>query len=205
MSSLAFYRKKCGYSQREVAEHLGVSQQSYQKYEKGKTRITESTLTALSKLFGVTIDNLLAEAPEFTNVTSAQEDNKDTGACVIPFYNAGQQASRPTDTYEVSKELWRTYGEDLYAQRATGNSMSPVINAGDVLIFARNLSWVNGDILSVCVDGLHFVKAVHKHENGVSLNPINPLFDIQHITHDKLDVYEFSVVGKLVQVIRSFA
>lgn len=58
-SRIAYERKKNGLSQLELANKLGISQKSISKYERGDRRPTYETLTAMAKLFGVSVDYLL--------------------------------------------------------------------------------------------------------------------------------------------------
>ena len=49
-------------TQREVASHLGVSQQTYSNYENGVREIPTSTVVALAKFYQVSTDYLLGRA-----------------------------------------------------------------------------------------------------------------------------------------------
>ena len=51
-------RKQNNLTQRQVAEHLGISQPSYIRYEKGKAEPTLENLVKLADLFDVSIDFL---------------------------------------------------------------------------------------------------------------------------------------------------
>lgn len=67
MDTLQFYRKRQGLSQVELAEALDVSRQTISKWETGAALPSAENLLALSKLYGVPVDDLLnsieAEAP----------------------------------------------------------------------------------------------------------------------------------------------
>lgn len=62
MNNFKFYRTRLGLSQREVGEALGITGQAYGNYETGKREADYDTLRGLSRLFGVSIDELLSEA-----------------------------------------------------------------------------------------------------------------------------------------------
>ncbi len=57
--TLAFFRKKQGLSQMELAEALEVSRQTVSKWETGAALPSAENLLALSKLYGVSVDALL--------------------------------------------------------------------------------------------------------------------------------------------------
>ncbi len=52
-------RKAFGLTQREVANHLGIKQPSYIRYEKGEAQPTLENLVKLADLFDVSVDYLL--------------------------------------------------------------------------------------------------------------------------------------------------
>ena len=59
-------RKKMGWSQEELAEHLYVSRQSVSKWENGQNYPSIEIVLKLSDLFGITVDELLRSDAELT-------------------------------------------------------------------------------------------------------------------------------------------
>lgn len=57
-------RKGRGYSQEELADLLGVSRQAVSKWELGTSTPDLESVVELAKLFGVTTDYLLTDAPQ---------------------------------------------------------------------------------------------------------------------------------------------
>jgi len=53
------YRRQRGLTQAELAEVLGCSQQQVASFEKGRRKIPVSSLPALAKAFGITVDELI--------------------------------------------------------------------------------------------------------------------------------------------------
>ena len=51
-------RKKRGLSQRTLAELLGVSQQTYSRYERGRWRLSVQAAVTLARLYHVSVDYL---------------------------------------------------------------------------------------------------------------------------------------------------
>ena len=58
---MAQLRKARNITQVQLAESLGVSQQTVQAYEVGRRRVPVSTLRLLAKTLGVSLDELMAE------------------------------------------------------------------------------------------------------------------------------------------------
>ena len=56
---LAEMRKQAGLSQEALAEKLGISRQAVSKWERAESAPDTDNLIALSKLYGVSLDELL--------------------------------------------------------------------------------------------------------------------------------------------------
>ena len=62
---IAYYRRKCGLTQEELAEKCSVTPQAVSKWENGLTSPDISLLPRLGEVFGITTDELLGvERPE---------------------------------------------------------------------------------------------------------------------------------------------
>ncbi len=70
-------RKKYGFSQEELAEKIGVSRQAVSKWERSESSPDTENLLALSKIYGVTIDEMLNKDIEESHVF--EETSDDTG------------------------------------------------------------------------------------------------------------------------------
>ncbi len=83
-------RRSHGYSQEELAEKLGLSRQAISKWERAESSPDTGNLLALSRLYGVTLDELVCgtpdempEAPE-TLKEGAKEGAKDATPEPVP-------------------------------------------------------------------------------------------------------------------------
>ena len=68
-------RKKLGYSQKQLAQMLNVSQQTVGSWEVGRTEPDAKTLTKLANIFGVSVDYLTGYSPSSKTVTQEHLDN----------------------------------------------------------------------------------------------------------------------------------
>ena len=59
LKNLKSIRRETNLSQKQVAEKLNISQQTYSDYENCKTEPSSDTLTEIAKLFDVSVDELL--------------------------------------------------------------------------------------------------------------------------------------------------
>ena len=58
------YRKRMGLSQEELAEKIGVSRQAVSKWERAEAAPDTDNLIELSKIYGVSLDEMLKGRPE---------------------------------------------------------------------------------------------------------------------------------------------
>ena len=87
------YRKANGYSQEELAEKIGVSRQAISKWERSESSPDTDNLIALSKLYGVTIDELIHgnDKPKKAERSEAAADEVNTET----VENNGSSAESP--------------------------------------------------------------------------------------------------------------
>nr|DAE75687.1 MAG TPA: Helix-turn-helix XRE-family like protein [Caudoviricetes sp.] len=64
MLKLREYREKIGLRQVDVAKKMNVDQAAVSKWESGETRPSRKYHKKLSKLYGVTVDELLSDSKE---------------------------------------------------------------------------------------------------------------------------------------------
>lgn len=74
---LAKYRKKKGLSQEELAYKLDVSRQAVSKRERDEASPDTNNLIALSKIYNVSLDDLLYKDPDEVSFDNAENKDKD--------------------------------------------------------------------------------------------------------------------------------
>lgn len=85
--NIRYYRKRKEMSQDELAEQLGVSRQSISLWETGQTQPTIDNIIALTRLFGITSDELLSDIPAAPSADTAEpltEPMADTADAAVP-------------------------------------------------------------------------------------------------------------------------
>ena len=71
-------RKKYGYSQEELADKLGLSRQAVSKWERAEASPDTDNLICLAKLYGVSLDELLATEEDIDTIVEEQvKENKE--------------------------------------------------------------------------------------------------------------------------------
>ena len=70
-------RKKYGYSQEELADKLGLSRQAVSKWERAEASPDTDNLICLAKLYGVSLDELLATDEDIDTIVDEQVKDKE--------------------------------------------------------------------------------------------------------------------------------
>ena len=82
-------RKKAGFSQEELAAKLGISRQAVSKWERAESSPDTDNLIALSRLYGISLDELLLgdeqAKPSLDNEKSQTAEK--TGSCSHAAYD----------------------------------------------------------------------------------------------------------------------
>lgn len=79
-------RKRFGFTQEELSELINVSRQAITKWERDEGLPDITNLQELSKLFGLTIDNLLSNDNNLPALTLRKELNKDKYKSKLSMY-----------------------------------------------------------------------------------------------------------------------
>lgn len=56
---LKYQRETFGYTQKQMAELIGITPRSYQRYESGEREPNIETLVQIANLFKISLDNLI--------------------------------------------------------------------------------------------------------------------------------------------------
>ena len=175
-----------GWSQQDLAEKLGTTQQTIQRYEAGARDIKSSVLVKLSAALGVTISYLLG----MENASIPSNAMTD-----VPLYGsiaAGTpiEMMEVEDMYPVPTALHDKY-PDAFLLKVEGDSMNRILpNGCYALVDPCDDIDYSGDPYAVCVNGCDAtVKRVRKLNNGFELAP-----DSNDPTYKPI-VYDYGVKG----------
>ena len=196
-------RKKLGYTQKDVALKLKVTQQNYQKWESGFTKSpTTETIIELANIFNTSVEYLtnteilpiyqaLSETRQNELVSIAEKKLKDqlNENKVIPFidnlipYQVISEQSLSagygngyTDEQETYTVYWDKDVRYDYAAEVEGNSMEPKYHNGDIALIRK--THVNDYDGCVCViDDIAnqrvYIKRIHIEDTHVRLESLN--------------------------------
>ena len=195
-------RKKLGYTQKDVALKLRVTQQNYQKWESGFTKSpTTETIIELANIFNTSVEYLtnteilpiyqaLSETRQSELVSIAEEKLKEqlNENKVIPFidnlipYQVISEQSLSagygngyTDEQETYTVFWDKDVRYDYAAEIEGDSMEPKFHDGDIALIRK--THVNDYDGCVCViddvaNQRVYIKRIHIEDTHVRLESL---------------------------------
>lgn len=103
---------------------------------------------------------------------------------------------------EITAQLAKT-GE-FFALRIKGNSMSPFIMDGDVVVVKQQNDAENGDIVIALVDGDDGVcKRFKRTDGGIMLISLNSDYEPLIFTHAEIDSTPVEILGKVIEIRRA--
>ena len=206
------YRTKNQLSQRAFASRTSLSPSYINTLEKiynpktGKPySITTDVALELSKAMFINISdllNMLDETQEFIVNNDTKIDNFGNSVIFIPILGtvkAGYDYLTQENwigTIGVETSLVGN-GEDYFALRVHGDSMSPSLIENDIVIIKKQNDFENGDIVVALLGDSATVKRFYKENGYYRLQPEND-------TMDPIIVSDVSIIGKVVGAYRSF-
>ncbi len=199
MKMLKQVRNERGYTLKQLGKLVGVSDAAISQYESGKREASYEMQLKLAEVLGVSVDYLLRGDPEGAISIPPQ--------VMIPVLGrvsagTGITAEANIIGYESADARYGN-GEYFYLQ-LSGDSMSPKIDDGDMVLVHRQASVDSGSIGVFSVDGEDgFVKKVEYDTEYIHLISLNPYYP--PLVFEGPDVLRVYVWGKVVKLERRFA
>ena len=160
-------RRRNYLNQTAFANKLGVTQGTVSQWENGLTRPNLDQLQAISTVFGVSIDSLLNDRPAIKAIRRA----------AIPIL--GNIACGERITPDLNPEGYADLPEGVradFALRCNGDSMSPTLIDGDLVLIRNQPEVEPGQIAAVNIAGETTLKHIYPQDNGVLLVADNPAY-----------------------------
>ena len=195
-------RTELNYSQKKVADYLGISQQAYSKYENNLNSFSFETALKLGEILETSLDDLGLDYREKAN-------DSVTESCIKGVLPLPEMRKIPLlgaiacgePIYREENE-WISLPTDIKADfclRCEGDSMiNARINDGDI-VFIQSCEIVdNGQIAAVSINNEATLKRVYYYpeKNKLVLSPENPKYEPFVYTNEELD--DIRILGKAV-------
>ena len=189
-----------GLTQEELGNMIGVQKSAIAKYESGRVvNIKRTTLQKIADVLDMNPSDLI-----FDDYTTSLSDSGTATVKRIPVLGrvvAGipiDAIEEVLDWEEIPESLART-GE-FFALQVKGDSMSPRIQEGDVLIVRQQNDADEGDIVIAQINGdTACVKRLLKQEDGIVLQSFNPAYSPMFISKKAVNEKPVHIIGKVIE------
>ena len=184
--------------QKELAAALGVTKSAVSMWVTGASSPRMDKVQRMTEILNCTVSDLL-DSPVRTNELAVPEQGM---LPVLGRVSAGTGVIAEEDILGYESADKRYTNGEYYYLRVSGDSMSPKIDDGDLVLVHRQTSVDSGSIGVFSVDGEDgFVKKVFYDKENITLHSFNPYYpDMNFHGPDVLRVY---VIGLAVKVERS--
>lgn len=184
-------RKARGWTQAQLAQRLGVTASTVAMWETGKRVPPAGKGRVLAEMLGTTLDGLLGEA-------AAGRGN----IPVLGRVAAGQPMQATQEVLDWEPPLCSAHPSgEYFALQIQGQSMSPRMQPGDVVIVRRQEDCSSGEVAVVLVgDEEATVKRVKKDASGLRLVPNNPAFEPICFSWQEVAQLPVRILGVVVEL-----
>lgn len=193
MNIIRELRIKKGITQSELANACGIHQTAVSQWEKDRTLPDTQMLIKLSEYFGVSIEILMGK--------EEHDSNRNT-VPVLGYVRAGcpiEAIENILGYEEITDEMSAT-GE-YFGLAVKGDSMSPRICPGDIVIVRKQDYIESGEIAVVLINNLDAtIKKIIKKGTGLTLVPFNNSYDPMIFSPSEVATMPVTIVGKVVEL-----
>ena len=181
----------------DICKDLGIKYTTLTDWINGKTYPRIDKIEAMAQYFGISKADLVEERNKSESV-----------GVMIPLLGrvaAGVPISAVENIIgqeEISRSMAIT-GE-FFALRIKGDSMSPYIMDGDIVVVRQQNTAESGDVVIALVNGNDGVcKRFKRIDGGIMLTSVNPQYDPIIFNHSEVDSVPVYIMGKVIEIRRT--
>ena len=191
-----------GISPTKMSRDLGFSSGLFSQWKSGAQKPSLAKLSKIAEYLGVSVDYLLDREPIRSNIS----ETLGTLYPVPVFDSVSAGLGAYTDSHIVRYApilITNPYDvENTICVTVQGDSMSPKIEDGDVIVVRKNCPVDDGDIAVVRIGDEAVVKKVMMGRGFIALISLNHAYEPRTITGPDLD--EVEIVGRVLGTYTEF-
>ena len=193
-------REQFDLTQDELGEIAGVSGGAVSTWERGTA---EPRMGAIQKI----ADHFNISKSDIVDDNNLAHKSSGVSIPIVSTIVAGMPADAyedPLGYEEISHELAKT--GDFICLKVKGDSMSPAIQDGDLVIIRQQNDVENGDIAVVRINGDEAtLKKVQKSTDGITLIAYNPaVYEPHFYSNKEIEELPVEIGGKVIEMKRVF-
>lgn len=182
-----------GKTQKEIAEDLGVTPQTFNAWLLRKTLPRLGRIQQIADYFRVPKTALVEDKPGRPQ------------SFVIPLLGKVAAGTPITAVENIEGycyvEPHMVNGPQLFALTIKGDSMMPRIWDSDIVICRSQPDAESGDIVIAQIGNEEATcKKLRKHFDGIELIPLNPSYPVLYYSSDRIESLPVVILGKVIEV-----
>lgn len=193
----------------QLAKMLGIkSKSTIYRYMNGEMAPKVPTVKYASDIFNVNPLWLMGyDAPKYNNEKTKKLDNIVSPINILKTIKSDYDYLAPENivgTINVEKSLVGN-GEDYFALKIKGDSMSPVLMENDIAIIKKQENFESGNIVVAIVNHNEAtIRKVRKNDTSILLQSFNPNYEPIVFTYDEMKTIPVTIIGVVKQLKREF-
>ena len=207
-------RENLEYSIYDVNRLCDISPSYLSLMENGKRRPSPIILKKLSSIYHINYNDLLIKAG-FSELIENEEKKKykldELGNTVVSIpllgtVKAGYNYLAEENwigNVDIDKKL--ADSGEFFALNVKGDSMSPVLIEGDIVVVKKQNDFENGDIVVALINGDEAtIKKAKKSDSSILLQPFNNNYEPLIFTYEEMKSIPVKIIGIVKQLKREF-
>lgn len=194
---IAYHRLRIGLNQKELAEKLHIAKSTMSQYESDNRTPSDEVKLALCDLFHITMDELMGRLVKPKPRNGVAVPILGRVAAGIPI-----DAIQEVEGWEELPRAMAAKGE-YFALRVKGDSMSPTITNGSIVIVRKQNAVENKEVAVVLINGDEeaTIKRIQQQERGLTLIGDNALVYPPHFySEEEVAALPVRIIGRVVEV-----
>ncbi len=193
----------------QLAKMLGIkSKSTIYRYMNGEMAPKVPTVKYASDIFNVNPLWLMGyDAPKYNNEKTKKLDNLVSPINILKTIKSDYDYLAPENivgTINVEKSLVGN-GEDYFALKIKGDSMSPILMENDIAIIKKQENFESGNIVVAIVNHNEAtIRKVRKNDTSILLQSFNPNYEPIVFTYDEMKTIPVTIIGVVKQLKREF-
>lgn len=195
----------------ELSEKTGIDKSKISSYMSGRYKAKQDGVYLLAQALQVNEAWLMGlDVSMEKNLNIYKTDKLGNSIIPIPIlgtvkagYNYLAQENW-IGTIDVETSLIGN-GNEYFALKVHGNSMSPVLIEDDIVIIKKQNDFENGDIVVAIINGDEAtIKKGKKSDNSILLQPLNSAYEPLIFTKEEMKTIPVTIIGIVKQLKREF-
>lgn len=195
--NILYYMERKGLERKDFAKLLNIPYSTLNEWINGNAYPRINRIQQMADFFGI-------EKADLVEARTSQKDARGIRIPILGKVAAGVPIEMISDVLgEVVTDKPRS-GE-YFALEIKGDSMSPRMESGDVVVVKKQPNVESGEIAIVAINGDEATcKKVKYYHDGMEIIPLNPSYKTQFFSYEEVQTLPVTIIGKVVELRAKF-